>query len=269
MRQLFKIFVSLLSKRFGMKSFLKYIIITCTFFGCINRNRDDSARISHEVLDTIKRAPAKIIAAPALFETAFIKGTSQNVNGASFYLYGINIGNINIESGHIIACDPLHIDEYGKPFNQLFPIGLFPVQLAIAKYESQELIAFVRIHFSDEPVQKWELALLDGQKPLPLYNTEIHGYSVDAGAGIFIDKEAEKALGKSNSRILDSALFKEMDKHYHHTWRYDVYEFDKHNLASFTTGLGDGRYASYIGFDANGKPCRLLTDFKLFKWKNK
>jgi hypothetical protein len=250
-----------------MKSFVKYIILSCIFLSCTHRNHDDSEKISHEPLDTIKSIPPKIITAPALFETAFVKGTSAKVNGATFHLYGITIGNLNVESGHIIACDPLHIDEYGKPFTQLFPIGQFPVQLSIAKYENQELIAFVRINFSDQPVQKWELALLEGQKPLPLYATEIHGFSVDAGVGIYIDEEAKKALEKTNSRVLDSALFKEMDKHYHHTWRYDMYEFAKHNLASFTTGLGDGRYASYIGLDANGKPCRLLTDFNLFKWR--
>jgi hypothetical protein len=48
-----------------------------------------------------------------------------------------------------------------------------------------------------------------------------------------------------------------------------MYNFGKYNLAAFTTGLGDGKYATYIGYDAAGKPCRLLSDFKLFDWKEK
>ncbi len=68
---------------------------------------------------------------------------------------------------------------------------------------------------------------------------------------------------------MDTELYKEMDKHYHKNWRYTMYNFGQHNLAAFTTGFGDGRYATYIGFDANGKPCRLLSDFGLFDWRKK
>jgi hypothetical protein len=46
-----------------------------------------------------------------------------------------------------------------------------------------------------------------------------------------------------------------------------MYNFGKHNLAVFTTGLGDGCYNTYIGFDAKGQPCRLLTDFAIFDWR--
>ncbi len=34
-------------------------------------------------------------------------------------------------------------------------------------------------------------------------------------------------------------------------------------LATFTTGYGDGCYATYIGFDKEGHACQLLTDFEL------
>jgi hypothetical protein len=60
-----------------------------------------------------------------------------------------------------------------------------------------------------------------------------------------------------------------MDKHYHNTWRYAMFNFGQHNLVSFTTGMGDGHYATYIGYDANGKICRLLSDFDLFNWRKK
>ncbi|WP_432774035.1 DUF4241 domain-containing protein [Brevibacillus gelatini] len=34
----------------------------------------------------------------------------------------------------------------------------------------------------------------------------------------------------------------------------------------FSSGWGDGSYASYIGYDADGQIVRLLTDFYLVDW---
>ncbi|MBA3674221.1 MAG: DUF4241 domain-containing protein [Chitinophagaceae bacterium] len=249
---------------------MKYILIAFSLFACNTIAKKNAARkTSTEVLDTIKLVSASIVAKPVLFETAFIKGTTQKGNITPINLYGVTIGKLKIVSGHIIACDPLHIDEYGIPFTQVFPTGEFPVQFSIAQTGEGDLIAFARINFSEEPVVKWELALQEGQKPLPVGGEEIHGYGVDGGVGVFMDKEAIKALDLDALTNMDTELHKEMDKHYHNTWQYAMYNAGKHNAACFTTGLGDGRYASYIGYDATGKPCRLLSDFGLFDWKKK
>ncbi|RYY20264.1 MAG: DUF4241 domain-containing protein [Chitinophagaceae bacterium] len=159
------------------------------------------------------------------------------------------------------------MDEYGIPFTQVFPTGEFPMQLSITRFKNQESIAFARIMFSDKPVQKWEFALQESQKPIPIGGEEMHGYSVDAGVGIFMDYEASKVFDKKAAENMDGVVFKELEKHYHNKWKYTMYNFNNHNLAAFTTGLGDGYYATYIGFDANGVPCRLITDFGLFDWK--
>jgi hypothetical protein len=249
---------------------LKYILIAITCLSCHNFSQKKPS-FSTETLDTIKLVPIRIVSTPVLFETAFIKGTTQEGRIIPIKLYGVTIGKIKIVSGRIIACDPLHTDEYGMPYTQLFPIGEFPVQLSIAQTGEEDLIAFARINFSDEPVAKWELALLEGQKPIPVGDEDAHAFGVDGGIGIFVDEEAKKALDKS--KLIDDELYgplnKEMDSHYHNTWRYAMYNFGQHNLAAFTTGKGDGRYSTYIGFDANGKVCRLVSDFGLFNWIKK
>ena len=252
-----------------MKTFIKYSFIAWIFSGCNIADNEYAAKtvFTTETLDTIQAAPATPLVSPVLFEAAFIKGTTLDFRKSIFTAYGVTIGKIKITSGYITACDPLHIDEYGIPFTQLFPKGEFPVQLAIAKLGVDETIAYARINFSDEPVAKWEFALQKGQDSIPLKGKKMHGYSVDAGMGIFIDEEAKKALDKKQVMQSDGAVYKEMAKHFHNDWRYAMYNFGNHNLATFTTGLGDGYYATYIGFDAQGKPCRLLTDFDLFKWK--
>ena len=246
---------------------MRYILIVVLFYSCSNPFRRQPPPVSMEPLDTIKSAPAAITAVPALFENAFIKGTTLNVNNKTVYFYGVTIGNLKIVSGRIAACDPLHIDEYGIPFTQNFPTGEFPVQLSIGRLNDKESVAFARINFSDEPVQKWEFALQPGQKPLPVGGDKMHGYSVDGGVGIFIDDVASKVLDKAAVEDFESVLFKEMDKHYRNDWKYTMYGFGSHNLAAFSSGFGDGYYPTYIGFDASGKPCRLLTDFGLFEWR--
>ena len=256
------------------KNYLTYIFIAFILLGCKNVfKQKDRPKVSAEILDTIKLVPARIVAAPVLLETAYIKGTIQKGNTANINLYGVTIGKLKIATGHIIACDPLHMDEYGKPFTQVFPMGEFPVQLSIAEVAGEETVAFARIKFSEEPVARWELALLEGEQPLPVGGKEIHGYGVDAGIGIFMDQEALKNLSQDQLLEMEEKIYTdilaEMDKHYHVDWKYAMFNFRNQNLAAFTTGIGDGRYASYIGFDAAGKPCRLVTDFGLFDWKKK
>jgi hypothetical protein len=248
---------------------MKYLFIAFIFFACRDISHfNNPPEVSTEPLDTINASTARIDATPVFFESAFIKGTSEKRNGTTVKFYGVTIGKLKIKSGHIIACDPMHIDEYGKPFTQVFPTGEFPVQLSIAKFDYEEKIAFARINFSDEPVARWEFAFLEGQTPIAVGGDKMHGYSVDAGVGVFIDAAANKALDRNNVTRMGEGIYQEMDQHYHNTWRYAMYNFGNHNLAAFSSGDGDGYYATYIGFDAGGKPCRLLTDFNLFDWSH-
>jgi hypothetical protein len=45
-----------------------------------------------------------------------------------------------------------------------------------------------------------------------------------------------------------------------------IYSFEGYNLATFSTGYGNGCYATFIGFDKKGNICQLLTDFGLIQW---
>jgi hypothetical protein len=251
-----------------MKTFLTGILIAFAFCSCQNIS-DSNHKISTEVLDTIKSSPKGSVASPVYFETAFVKGTTKKANGSTINFFAITIGKVKITSGQIIICDPLHIDEYGIPFTQAFPTGEFPVQLSVLRMGEEESLAFARINFSDEPVVKWEKALRPKPAEIPFGGEDIPEYCVDGGVAAFLDKDAAKALDPKSVADYDGAVFEEMYKHHHLGWRYAMYNFGQHNLAAFTTGLGDGCYPTYIGFDANGKPCRLLTDFGLFDARGK
>ena len=253
-----------------MKTFIKYSLIAFTFFSC-SSGSNDSATTKHptEPLDTIKTRPASINTRPVVFEAAFINGTTLTTRNTVFTSYGITIGKIKIISGRIISCDPLHIDEYGIPFTYNFPTGEFPVQLAIARLQDEETVAFARISFSDEPVVRWEMALQEGQKAVPFGQQDIQGYSTDSWSGLFIDTAAYELLNKDLILKENGAVYKEMNKRRHEKWRYCMFNFGSNNAAVFSSGYQDGYFASYIGFDAKRNTCRLITDFDIFEWRKK
>lgn len=210
-------------------------------------------------------------ALPALFETAFFNLSSFKQDTMTFFFVAVDIGELNCETGRLIACDPIVMQDV-RPFVQQFPVGRFPVQLSIATFKTEERVAFSRICFSDEPVVKWEFAIDSGKKQLPIFGGTLYGYSVDGGIGIFIDAKANQAftaLRRADDDVWERAFTNEMYKHDHGSWQYANYHFQEHNVVSFTTGFGDGRYGTYVGYDKDGKICRLLTDFGLFDWWKK
>jgi hypothetical protein len=219
-----------------------------------------------------KVLPYEVHAIPQIFETAYFEGTKTTQDSVNVEFYSIDIGNIQIESGKIIACDPIVMKD-AAAFAQTFPTGQFPVQLAIARLNGQdERVAYSRICFSQVPVVKWEFALRPGQKPMPIGGKSIYGYGVDAGEGLFIDSSANLAfskLRKADEDVWEDVFVKDAMRHEHTTWEYSIAQFEKHNLAAFSTGVGDGFYATYVGYDAQGRPCRLLTDFGLIGWWGK
>lgn len=256
---------------------MRYLIPILIFISCNNFSKNNivaqgaNTSIVTESFDTLKNKPYSVATKPEIFETAFFAGTKANMDSFSIDFYSVGIGKLNIESGKIIACDPIVVRD-AKPFTQTFPTGKYSTQLAIAKLKNDERVAFSRILFSDNPVTKWEFALQIGQKQVAIDNETFYGYGVDAGVGLFIDEKARESfvqLYEKNESIWDKVFIKEMSKHYRNTWQYLIYDFDGHNLASFSTGYGDGTYATYVGYDSKGNICRLLTDFGLIDWWKK
>jgi hypothetical protein len=251
-----------------MNRLFPLLLLVTLMVACKNKSvKEDSKPVySKETLDTILSPSIPIVSKPELFEKAFIKGNQAMSNGVMFDLFGFDIGKLKISSGRIISCDPWLMDEYAKPYKDSFPIGNFPMQLSLARLKDVEVVAFARILFSDKPVVRWSYALLPGQENIPIGGKEIIGYHVDAQLGLFMDQAAYQALQKDTVNNRRTVILKATSTHKHEGWRYGIYEYENQNLAVFTSGIGDGRYANYIGYDANGKICRLLTDFAIFNW---
>jgi hypothetical protein len=202
---------------------------------------------------------------PQFLEKSFNDGFSYSDDtGNKYEFYSYSIGNLRVNNGRIIACDPF-LYNHNPPFEKKFPIGNFPVQLAVAKINDDERVGFARIKFSDQEPVAWTMAASEGQDLSTLQQDEIFGYGVDAGTGAFMDAPAGDELFKFLTEKDNNfqVLIVEMEKNYKHTWDWLLWERRDLNVAMFKSGWGDGFYASYIGGDIQGNICRLVTDFSI------
>lgn len=160
--------------------------------------------------------------------------------------------------------DPLTLLGGQEPFAMSVAPGEYGVYLSIAQINIDQRVAFAMIQFSNEVARRWKMALASGQDECELNEGEIYGYGVDSGTGCFMDKTAVEILRREYDRDARyyERIVKEMERTYVDTWSYaNMALSDECNLVAFTSGLGDGVYASYFGFGSTTDPVCLVTDF--------
>ncbi|MDF1699058.1 MAG: DUF4241 domain-containing protein [Saprospiraceae bacterium] len=248
-----------------MRSFFFLIILILT--SCqIKKNDSDkvvNSNIVYDKNDSIPqfKLPDSTLIYPELFEGAFLNGSEVKQWGFTMKFYCKKIGKLKISSGKIIAEDPVALNKDSKPYIHKFPKGDYPIEIArLINPKGYEGNAFTRIRFSSNKISKWEYALLENQKKMPITNLDGYGYGVDAGIGLYIDQEAVIEFSKVLQEKWENLFIDQFED------QYLIYEFGKHNVATFSTGAGDGFYRTYVGYDEDGNICQLLTDFELVKW---
>lgn len=185
----------------------------------------------------------------------------------------VTAGRLKLPSGRIAAADPFIALADAKPLAQHVPPGIYPVRLAVADFPSGGLrVAFARVDFKATKIARWSLALLEGQDIATLKGNEIFGYGVDAGTGAFFGPEATKAA----ARLLDANPDAWEDWQTEgeangpkvvgpHVFLLDL-PLEEANAIMFSSGWGDGFYASWFGYDAAGNVAALVTDFATIDW---
>jgi hypothetical protein len=202
----------------------------------------------------------------AVFNDAFTAGYRATIDGDAVRFVTQDLGTFRLPSGQLVACDPFWCED-GQPFTQPVPRGEFPLTLAIADFGNQRRIAFARLAFSAEPVVRWELALVEGQDPSTLQPGEFFGYGVDAGTGAFMDRDAWRAFNAQmeQDEAFDGRLVDEMQKA-GGVAGWLLFASGPGSVAMFSSGWGDGEYATYWGYDAAGNLAAALTDFYVVDW---
>ena len=197
------------------------------------------------------------------------------------HLEKVNIGELYLPTGEIVASDPFYMKDV-EPFSTKVTSGTYPVEVLIFMVEENHYrVAFAKIKFSESPAIRWELAVTGNvtQAQLDSLETdEFFGYGVDAGLGCFADAETARIFNDVMSRYdkehpdgnyYEDILAAEFTRSSQHPFSSDGGDWnnhfpkkgDKHNVIIFSSGWGDGAYATYWGFDPAGKVFELITDF--------
>ncbi len=259
------------------------------------QGRDDQGRVMlQRALSAIAAAvlglfaPARASAEPgepptyaAAFEKAFARGFSvetrtefQGETRVETVLFKVvEAGSLKLPSGRICAADPFIALSDAKPFTQPTSTGAFPVRLAVASFPSGGLrVAFARVDFKQARIARWSMAVPDGQNLSSLEEGHIFGYGVDAGTGSFFDPAAGKAaadLLRANPEAWEAWQTEGEDNGPKVVGPYffllDL-PLGEANAIMFGSGWGDGFYASWFGYDADGNVAALVTDFETIDW---
>ncbi len=190
----------------------------------------------------------------------------HDAQGGLITLRSHTLGELVITTGKVVA-----FVFHTEPFTQTFPPGRYPVIVSVAEFVNpqDQRVAFAMLRLTEQPIVRWEMATQAGQDASTLQEDEIFGYPVDAGTGCFMDLEAalayeHKCLEQDDYSM---SLVDEMAKNDVFTWGWMnscLVPETGANLIAFSSGWGDGYYASYLGYDAAGAIACVVTDFALF-----
>jgi len=187
-----------------------------------------------------------------------------------FALVQHDAGLLQMPSGRLVCCDPLVATRFAEPFSLPVPVGGHPIVLTIAKTQDDARVAFARVQLRDTRPVEWDLMTLDGQDQSQLGPDEIFGYGVDAGTGCFGDavaiRELDELMGADDH--YGQRLIGEMGKTHTHTWSWINWRLPSGvNVVAFSSGYGDGLYASFAGLDSEGELACIVTDFQVLPYQ--
>src|ERR1700750_392714 len=187
-------------------------------------------------------------------------------------LESFEVGKLYLSSGKLVACDPLITNDM-QAFTTEFPKGDFSVLLH--KERESNCVAYAEVIFSTAEIAGWEMAVTAGQNVKDLGEEEIFGYPVESGMGCLMDVDTQNSLNELEKRLYHSkgADFMGIYEEFFHDYFFDEkgaidqYAFlkpaDEHpgTIFAFETGYGEGFYASYIAYDKDHKPVKIITEF--------
>jgi hypothetical protein len=197
-----------------------------------------------------EKKPGQTVSSPN-WDALLQEGASITNGFGSFVLRLTNVADLTIASGRLVAGDGFAFES--EPVSGEFPTGRFPVILTVAQFSNDQRIACAVVQFNSNPARRWEFC---------------GSYGVDSGTGSYLDPKAAALLEKRLVKDPDSYLqvIAEMERRQVNTWSWANLVLDEAtglNQILFSSGVGDGGYNCFVGYDDQGKPTRLVTDFQI------
>ena len=193
----------------------------------------------------------------------------------------LDIGEVNLPTGEILACDPLVELGEAKTFLQKTPVGKFPVKIAVVLSEDYgNRYACVKVEFNKNKPVVYELAVTGNEKEMDeAGEDEFYGFGVDAGMGCVADKKSQDEYSKYWKKLEEEGnadnpyddifeelleeSFKKFPKYQRDCgdWANFIIPDTDLNIPIFASGWGDGYYPCYFGYDKKGELCGFYILF--------
>ena len=205
------------------------------------------------------------MAAADLYGLVGSTGAMAESYGDAVSLETTDAGAVVLPSGRLVGSDGMLFTDL--PFTTIVGPGTYPVSLLTAEFpgSGDHRVAAAILRVADGEPVAWEMALVEGQDLSQLGPDEIFGYGVDSGSGAFTSPEAVAILADETAyQAYSDTAFATMFPDDQTIVDSAVVEVDGPtgaNVVTFSSGFGDGAYATYVGLDAAGEPLVFVTDF--------
>jgi hypothetical protein len=178
-------------------------------------------------------ALAQVTTRPEVMTGAFQPGFVGEADKDRYPLRTLRIGELNLASGRLVVADPFIVSGSEKPLDLAIPPGRYPVDIAVADAgDSGHRVALARLLLSEAPPVRWTMAVTEGEDVRKLKADDWQTRGEARGP----------ELGIPYGFVL-------------------VEEVGPGGVAMFSSGWGDGHYASWVGYDAQGRPAQVVIDF--------
>ena len=195
---------------------------------------------------------------------AFHEGAVESKSERPVRLVRVPTRKLELPTGRLVACDPFY-DRLPEPFTKALPPGSYEVSITHADFGDDWRSAFAVLIISDALIVSWELLTVPGDQPVEGRPYRHIGYGVDSALGCFADDVAAR---------LHEKRFKADEEYREHTLLVNQMEWDDWgelrsggpegpNIIGFSTGGGDGRYATFAGLASDGTVAAVVTDFRI------
>jgi hypothetical protein len=200
---------------------------------------------------------------------AFEGGFVGEAAGERFPVRPLRLGELNLASGRLVLADPFIVSGKEKPLDLAIRPGRYPVDLAVADTgKGGQRVALARLVLSDKKPVRWAMAVTADQDVRKLKGDEVFGYGVDAGTGSFMDAGSLAWLADLKPEAFEARANDWQARGEAQAPKLGIpYGFalvepvGPGGVVMFSSGWGDGFYASWVGYDAAGRPAVVVTNF--------
>lgn len=194
----------------------------------------------------------------------------------------LKLGNLNLTSGEIIVSDPLYSLPYGgtNKFTKSVKKGSYPVIVAVFEDKKNGPVYMAtKLTFKKTTPNKFQLALKPNEDYNKLADNEIYGYPVETGLASFCDAQTQKEYANfckdlkkkyRNPNIYETYFARAFEENGKKNPKWQNPQGDwlnfklpnsKGNIVMMNSGIANGVYPCYWGYDEEDEICCLITTF--------